>query len=688
MNAFTDMRELYFKRARKESFAEYYLAHRCYVSEQDDAARYQLRDKIASVRLLYETESVTEADILHLLAEIGENLYLDRYMVELIILHKDLLLGSNVQNILIAMISEAGIDPQRFSYLVDICIECSLPLLREEALRTALFTYRNDLDVFSLLLDYMLHFSVATFSDILYKYLAEDLPENIKLQIISILIACNPNLEDLHHSIQHRLPADPNLNLYLDFLRLHCETIPMDACGIVVIQPMFYGDPEHSGKGQSGGLGTLLKTLGNQLSKQQHISQVITLSVTQDWNEQTPLLHQYEQGHWLIRLPVYLNMEDAHAFVKREMAIKRTAARFLTLIQIKPDLFHIRYLDNASKAMALLSKEMHAKLVFTLTPDPHRNMVDANGDILCFKVEETLEKLNKISIGDELLAMTDGIVGIGGESVKQELELYFPQLNHAYDPSHFRMIGEGIHTEIDTQDFDVWKFIDDHALRFRIPEENRNRPVILNVGRFSRQKGQHNLLKAWGESRLWKDFNLVIIGGGAEAKKEEEQEIASFFDDFMSSNPNLNGRFAHVEALPNEAIRRVERKLMESKTGSYPNLYVCSSAKEEFGISILEAISEGFLAFAPVNGGAKTYLVDGVNGFLIDTANESAIREDLERVIYQSKLQLEDYEKIQHAGKRTVLDQFSIEKIAGRFVELYLGLNEGGALLCVAGGSL
>ena len=316
MNEFTNMRRVYFESNRTESFAEYYLAHRCYVSEQDDAARYQLRDRIASARLLYETESLAEAHMLRLLAEIGENLYLDRYMVELIILHKDLLLNRNVQHVLIAMLSEEGIDSQRFSYLIDICIECSLPLLREDRLHTALLTYRNDLDVFSLLLDYMLHFSLAAFTDILYGYLVEDLPENIKLQIISVLIACHPNQADLHHSIQHRLTADPNLNLYLDFLHLHREKIPVDTCGIVVIQPMFYGDPEHSGKGQSGGFGTLLKTLGNQLSKQQHISQVITLTVNQDWNEQTPFLRQYEPGHWLIRLPVYLNVQDAHAFVK------------------------------------------------------------------------------------------------------------------------------------------------------------------------------------------------------------------------------------------------------------------------------------------------------------------------------------------------------------------------------------
>ncbi len=688
MNAFTKMRKEYYESERKESFAEYYLAHRCYVSEQDDTERYQLRDQIASVRVLYENDTVAEADVLRLLAEVGKNLYLDRYIVELIIRHKELLLSSNVTNALIAMLSEPGSNSQGFLDLLDICIECSLPLLSDHRLRIALVKYRYNLDVFSVLLEYILHFSISTFSELLYGYLEEDLPENIKMQIIDILIDCPPDQAALYQSIRQKLIDDPKLHFYLEYLHPHREKIAMETCGIVVIQPMFYGDPEYSGKGQSGGLGTLLKTLGNHLSKQQQISQVITLTINQDWSEQKPLLRQYEHGHWLVRLPIYLNTADPNAFVRRELSIKRAVARFLNRWQIKPDLFHVRYLDNASKAMALLSREVHAKLVFTLTPDPHRNMIDANGDILCFKVEETLEKLNRITIGDELLAMTDGIVGIGDESVRQELGLYFPQLEQADRPTHFRMIGEGIHTEIDTQSFDVWQYIYDHALGYCIQKEEQCKPVILNVGRLSAQKGQRELLKAWGESRLWKDFNLVIIGGSREGKGPEEQTITSFFDHFMASNPNLIGRFAHVEALPNEDIRRMERRLMENQNGSFPNMYVCSSAKEEFGISILEAMSEGFLSFVPIKGGAKTYLKNGVNGFFINTMNEFTIMTDLERIIYHSRLEPVDYRKIQHAGKHTVLNQFSIEEIAKHFVELYLGLSDEGALLCVANGSL
>ena len=688
MNAFTEMRRRYFDSKSEESFAEYYLAHRCYVSEEDDAARYQLRNKIAFIRSLSSQNTVGEAELLGMLHEIGENLYLDRYIIAWLVSYPDQLRQRAVQNALAAMLNEQNSNPLRFSGLLDICLECELPLLRAERLHAALLTYRQDFDVFSVLLEYVQHFSVNGFAEMLYDFLGAALPVNIKIQIIDILISGDPDPLDVVPYLRQKLIADENWSLYHAYLSFRREKKLKPACGIVVVQPMFYGDPEDSGKGKSGGLGTLLKTLGNQLSRQQQISQVFTLTIHQEWSEQKSFLRQYEPGHWLVRLPVYWNADDPQAFVKRELSIKRAVARFLRQQQIEPDLFHIRYLDNASRAMALLSKQLGSKLVFTLTPDPHRNMVDANGDILCYKVEETLEKLNKITIGDELLSMTDGIVGIGGDSVKEELELYFPQLNQAQQPAHIRMIGEGIVTQVDAQNFDVWRFLDDHSLGFRIDPNNQKRPVILNVGRLNRQKGQQNLLKAWGESRLSEDFNLILIGGNRENKEAEEQQITAFFDAFLTANPHLIGRFAHVEALPNEEIRRIERKLMEGESADYPNIYVCSSAKEEFGISILEALSEGYLTFVPVKGGAKTYLVNGVNGFLVDTASDTTLRQGMEQALYHQRRSRSDFKKIQHAGKRTVLDQFSIEEIAKRFLELYLGLSDGSEMQCIANGSL
>ena len=87
MNAFTEMRSRYLQSDPAESFAEYYLAHRCYVSDADDVARNQLRSKLASLRTLSQQNSLKEADFLRLLSELGENVYLDRSIVTLIIQH-------------------------------------------------------------------------------------------------------------------------------------------------------------------------------------------------------------------------------------------------------------------------------------------------------------------------------------------------------------------------------------------------------------------------------------------------------------------------------------------------------------------------------------------------------------------------------------------------------------------------
>ncbi|PKM40741.1 MAG: hypothetical protein CVV04_06020 [Firmicutes bacterium HGW-Firmicutes-9] len=682
MNAFTDMRRRYFESHSNESFAEYYLTHRCYVSEQDDIARNQLKEKIAAIRFLYEKNAV-EDDILHLLADLGDQPYLDRYIVELIIQNKELLLEKRVQTKLQSLLCSSNITPAKMAHLIDICLECDLPLLNEDAFRAALNTYKLDFDVVSVLVEYAIHFAIREPADLLRDFLCQSIPENIKLQIIDYLIAADFDPAEINHWLQDHSGKGQMCNLLHDYLRFRHEELLGEDCGIVVIQTMFYGDPEFSGRGQNGGLGTLLKTLGNYLSRHRQISQVVTLTIQQGWNEHTPFFTRYDSKHLLVRLPIYLNNEDKNAFVKRELAIKRAVARFLSLRQIQPDLIHIRFLDNASKAMAALSKEIEAKLVFTLTPDPHRNMTDANADILCFKVDETLEKLNKITIGDELLAMTDGIVGIGGDTVREELELYFPQLKATGTPVDISMIGEGIDTNIDAQQFDLWQFLENHTMGYSIDPSHRDLPIMLNIGRLNEQKGQQHLLKAWGDSLLWQDYNLLIIGGSKQGESAEEAAIIEYFRKYMASRPELAGRFSHIEALPNSDVRSIERSIMDHATARMPNVYVCSSVKEEFGISILEAMSEGFLIFAPIKGGVKTYLVDGQNGFLIDTKDAASIQQGIESVLYHSNLQSNDFQEIMQRGKRTVLNQFSMDEIAKNFAELYLGLSADDGLMCV-----
>jgi len=146
------------------------------------------------------------------------------------------------------------------------------------------------------------------------------------------------------------------------------------------------------------------------------------------------------------------------------------------------------------------------------------------------------------------------------------------------------------------------------------------------------------------------------------------------FDEYIKDNPHLKGRFAHVEALPNHVIRSIEKKIMERIPVDFPNVYICSSLKEEFGISILEALFERFLVFGPIKGGVKTYLENGVNGFLVDTSNWCNLLKDVEATIYQSNRSIEDFKRIQYRGQHTVLEKFSIKEIANELLDFYLAL--------------
>lgn len=678
MNAFIEMRKSYFENKSIVSFPEFYLKNHSYFDEQDDVSRISLNKRIAYIRTLYTNEAITEDQIIQVLSYLGENEYIDQYIVGLTIKHKAFLSGSALSRLLVNML----IDPQNTSHklchLLDICIECDCPLLKGERLENVFRQYENDFDGLSMLIEYMTHFRIDDFADALLDHMDHDYPENIKMQIIDLLLQCNLEKENIRELIMLKIPDESNSKLYLDYLEFTAGEVLSDEPGIVVVQAAFYGNPEFSGKGVSGGLGTLLRTLGNQLAKQKEVSKVITLTINNDWCDGKPFIVYLGDHHLIVRLPLFLNPEDRLVFVRKELSIKRSADRFMKKWHVKPDIFHVRYLDNASRSIALLCKEMDVKLVFTLTPDPHRTMVDHAGDLACFKIGETLEKLNKIIVGDELLAIADGVVGIGGQEIKEELEQYFPQLKFEKSRFSFKMIGEGISTEIDPFEFDLWRFLEDPSVKYSIDSSFKSKPVILNVGRLNRQKGQNRLIKVWGESRLWQDFNLVIIGGNRENPDEEQTRMMKSFDNYIQSNPHLRGRFAHLEALPNDTIRNIERKIMENTSGDYPNIYICSSLKEEFGISILEALSEKFLVFAPIKGGVKTYIENGINGFLVDTSNWPDLLKDVEKVLYQSNRSREDFEKIQSRGQRTVLEKFSIGEIANKLMALYLELKEEG----------
>ncbi len=81
-------------------------------------------------------------------------------------------------------------------------------------------------------------------------------------------------------------------------------------------------------------------------------------------------------------------------------------------------------------------------------------------------------------------------------------------------------------------------------------------------------------------------------------------------------------------------------------------------------MAILEAMSAGMIACAPINGGAGTYIRSGVNGFLINTADAGSLKQDLETIIADLGQAPDRSEAIRTAARKTVSERYSIEAMA------------------------
>jgi glycosyltransferase involved in cell wall biosynthesis len=384
----------------------------------------------------------------------------------------------------------------------------------------------------------------------------------------------------------------------------------------------------------------------------------------------------YSDNHLFLRAPIYIDATNKDPFLKKEQFIKRAIDRFLIKLEIEPDIFHVRYLDNASRAVALLSKQLGKRLVFTLTPDPHRNMTNNDGTLKAFDANEYFQKLNKIKIGDELISESDQIVGIGDHTVGKELESYFPQLLKEDKKDALWMISEGIKAGENPENTDEKLNSYKELKGINLKKEFFDRPIILNVGRLEQLKSQDELLKAWGNSSISDVYNLLLIGGDLENPSTDEMKMIYSFEEYLNEHPHLKDKFQHVGALSNEKIRMIEKKIMEHQE-NYPQIYLCSSKKEEFGIAILEALSQNFLVLGPERGGVKSYLENDINGFLIDTSNWQTISEETKIIIQRFKNNPIAFERIQDAGAKTVKERFSMEEIAKEFLLFYLSLERG-----------
>ncbi|MFF0557845.1 glycosyltransferase [Streptomyces sp. NPDC004266] len=406
--------------------------------------------------------------------------------------------------------------------------------------------------------------------------------------------------------------------------------------GVLVAQAMLMGSLDRPGEGLSGGLGVLLGALGDSLARTDGIAGVVTaVTACRPELEADPvLLRRRSRGHWILRLPVDSDRPPG----PEDMGGHREetawwAARLLGSLRPRIDVLHVRYSDDGSLALAEAARRIGARLVFTATPDPHRQMTERHGAPGADPVA-VRHDLHRVFLGDCLVARADRVVGIAGrDGGAAELLSHFPQLAGGRGTAGIGAPPEGIapYRPGPGADARCRRLVEPIAAALedaRVPAPT----VLLSVGRLHPVKQQDVLVRAWIESGCHEESLLVLVGGSPGTPGPAEDRVRTGVEEALASCPDARNRILMLPALSNSDVRLLERTLADPSSGIRAR-YVCPSAKEEFGLAVLEAMDAGMLVAGPLRGGVPHYLVDGHNGLLIDTSSVRSLGAGLTRLV-------------------------------------------------------
>lgn len=450
----------------------------------------------------------------------------------------------------------------------------------------------------------------------------------------------------------------------------------------LVLQTVFYGDPSRPGRRGSGGIGALVLRLGNALGGTGE--QALTVAVFDpDDKETPPALELIAPGHELRRFPLEASEAGAEVFLPLAGRIGRAFEELLSRSGVTPGVIHIRFLDDASLAVARVAARRGIPLVLTLTPDPHRLLVGPDGRIEPISSREGLILLHRIWLGDELLDLARGVVAIGRDTLRKQLIDYFPQLERA-GSLLTASIDEGVPTAdspaATPTGFAPLSLLTNPDLCLPLAPEHGDRPFIVSIGRLAPIKNQTALVRAWAGG-LWRSHNLLLIGGDLYNPSLEEEAILNEIRELLDQAPaESRGMAVHLPGQPSETVTLIEAWLAEREQTSpweHPTLYVAPSLKEEFGLAILEAMSAGLVACAPLNGGAGSYLRSGTNGFLIDTRDGASIARELTLVLQSLAGDWIRIRALKESARRTVREGYSLEKMAADHSRFYRKVAHG-----------
>jgi starch synthase len=239
----------------------------------------------------------------------------------------------------------------------------------------------------------------------------------------------------------------------------------------------------------------------------------------------------------------------------------------------------------------------------------------------------------------------DAIIAVS-EGMRTDVLACYPSL----DPDRVKVVRNGI----DSSSYHPVTETD--ALRHYGVDPDR--PIVVFVGRITRQKGVGHLIAA--AHQIDPDAQLVLCAGAPDTP-EIAEETTKAVSELAAARPGVYW------------IQKMLQPAEVRQFLSHATVFVCPSVYEPLGIVNLEAIACGTAVVASDVGGIPEVVDDGGTGLLVhyDSADESTFRMDLADAVNTLLGDPERAKAMGAAGRERAVTEFSWESVAEQTVAVY-----------------